>query len=185
MARPITYDKSKFLMRATELFIERGFAGAAMRDILRTTGMNRHSLYKVFGNKEGLYREALAYYQCELFTGIYDLLDEREGAKTLSRCFEMILGADAPVRCLMIKTVVDRGDLEDEFFETAQKHFQRIEVGFYENIQLASPNVENSVVRVRTDLLMSFFHGLPISTGLYGNRRLLESANALISFIAS
>lgn len=44
---------------ATAVFAERGFAGASVDDLVRATGVNRASLYGVFGSKDGLFQRCL------------------------------------------------------------------------------------------------------------------------------
>jgi len=60
----------KILEHATEVFCEKGYAGASMRDIARATGMSLAGMYHYFGNKERL----LYLIQKETFTTILSRL---------------------------------------------------------------------------------------------------------------
>ena len=64
MARPIGYDPDVALDRAVDLFWSRGYQALSVDDIVRGTGLNRHSLYACYGNKYGLLCAALDRY-CE------------------------------------------------------------------------------------------------------------------------
>jgi TetR/AcrR family transcriptional regulator, transcriptional repressor for nem operon len=64
MARPISYDPEAALDRAVDLFWTRGYQALSVDDIVRETGINRHSLYSRYGNKYGLLQAALDRY-CE------------------------------------------------------------------------------------------------------------------------
>src|SRR5437763_8889735 len=44
----------KILEHATEVFCEKGYAGASMRDVSRATGMSLAGMYHYFGSKEHL-----------------------------------------------------------------------------------------------------------------------------------
>src|SRR5207248_11446375 len=44
----------KILEHATEVFCEKGYAGASMRDVSRATGMSLAGMYHYFGSKERL-----------------------------------------------------------------------------------------------------------------------------------
>jgi TetR/AcrR family transcriptional repressor of nem operon len=68
MARPITYDPFAVLDRAIDLFWDRGYQAVSVDDLVRTTGLNRHSLYGRYGNKFGLLKAALQRY-CESCLG--------------------------------------------------------------------------------------------------------------------
>ena len=59
MGRRRTFIESETISSATAVFAERGFAGASVDDLVRATGVNRASLYGVFGSKDGLFQRCL------------------------------------------------------------------------------------------------------------------------------
>ena len=65
MSRPISYDPDAAVDRAVDLFWTHGYQALSVDDIVRETGLNRHSLYARFGNKFGLLQAALDRY-CEV-----------------------------------------------------------------------------------------------------------------------
>ena len=64
---------SKILFHAAEVFYEKGYAGASMRDLSRASGMSLSGLYYYFESKEKL----LYLIQKETFTTIVERLRER------------------------------------------------------------------------------------------------------------
>jgi TetR/AcrR family transcriptional regulator len=64
---------SKILLHAAEVFYEKGYAGASMRDLARASGMSLSGLYYYFESKEKL----LYLIQKETFTTIVERLRER------------------------------------------------------------------------------------------------------------
>jgi AcrR family transcriptional regulator len=74
-AQETRFDRrlSKILQHATEVFDEKGYAGASMRDLSRATGMSLSGLYYYFESKEKL----LYLIQKHTFTTIVDRLRER------------------------------------------------------------------------------------------------------------
>ncbi|MDA0967327.1 MAG: helix-turn-helix domain containing protein [Proteobacteria bacterium] len=55
MPRHTEYNKSDVITAATELFLRKGYEATSMSELVKTTGMNRHSMYKEFGDKEGCF----------------------------------------------------------------------------------------------------------------------------------
>lgn len=51
---------------ATELFLQHGYEAVSLDDIVQHAGGSKASIYKYFGNKEGLFR-AICDYRCECF----------------------------------------------------------------------------------------------------------------------
>src|ERR1041385_4091250 len=64
---------AKILEHATAIFCEKGYEGASMRDLSRTSGMSLAGLYYYFESKEKL----LYLVQKDLFTSVMELLGAR------------------------------------------------------------------------------------------------------------
>ena len=63
MARPREFEEDVVLDRAADTFRNRGYAGTSIADLEQATGVQRGSLYKAFGDKQGLYQQALRRYR--------------------------------------------------------------------------------------------------------------------------
>ena len=62
VGRPRTFDADDALDRAIEVFWRQGYEGTSLTDLTAAMGVNRPSLYAVFGTKEDLFRRAVARY---------------------------------------------------------------------------------------------------------------------------
>ena len=175
MARPIEYDKTEFLKKSTLLFLSRGFEGTSLRDIFETTGMNRHSLYHHFGDKQGLYLEVMDYYEKNNFVPLYTILEKDPlGLTSIEAFFEAILSSKNKVNCVMLHTLLERTAMDKQAIKIATKHFTRLEKGFLDNLNVSITNKEiNSDVNIdkASSLLIGFLHGLPTSSALKGNKK--------------
>lgn len=60
--RPRTFDADSALDKAMKVFWEKGYEGSSLPELTEAMGMNRPSMYAVFGNKENLFRMALDRY---------------------------------------------------------------------------------------------------------------------------
>jgi AcrR family transcriptional regulator len=96
MGRPRTFDEDVALDRAMEVFWEKGYEGSSLAELTAAMGMNRPSLYAVFGDKEGLFRRALERYQSTRM----DYCDAALDAPTAREAVERLLrgSADAQTR---------------------------------------------------------------------------------------
>jgi AcrR family transcriptional regulator len=60
--RPRFFDAEAALDRAVEVFWRQGYEGASLSDLTAAMGINRPSMYAAFGNKDDLFRRAVARY---------------------------------------------------------------------------------------------------------------------------
>ncbi|MFC4072365.1 TetR/AcrR family transcriptional regulator [Actinoplanes subglobosus] len=60
--RPRSFDAGAALDRAVEVFWRQGYEGASLSDLTEAMGINRPSMYAAFGNKDDLFRLAVARY---------------------------------------------------------------------------------------------------------------------------
>ncbi|WP_285626737.1 TetR/AcrR family transcriptional regulator [Kineosporia sp. NBRC 101677] len=60
--RPRGFDADQALDRAVEVFWRHGYDGTSLSDLTSAMGINRPSLYAAYGNKEQLFRRAVARY---------------------------------------------------------------------------------------------------------------------------
>ena len=62
MGRPRAFREDKALDAAMRVFWEKGYEGASLDDLTAAMGINRSSLYSSFGDKEKLFKRAIAHY---------------------------------------------------------------------------------------------------------------------------
>ncbi|CAK8053908.1 TetR/AcrR family transcriptional regulator [Eupransor demetentiae] len=60
MGRNKKYDSTKTLAAITDVFIQNGYNGTSLDDLVKATGLLRGSLYSQFGSKQGMFNAALA-----------------------------------------------------------------------------------------------------------------------------
>ncbi len=61
-----TARREAMLAAALEVFVEHGYEGASIEEVMRRVGGSKASLYRYFGNKEGLFGDIIAA-RCEEF----------------------------------------------------------------------------------------------------------------------
>ena len=90
-------------------FWETGLSATSLDDLASAMQMNRPSIYNAFGNKDALYRKALAGFCGQLDTAIEETLESRRGVRAgliafYDRAIEAYTAGDRPMGCLMICT---------------------------------------------------------------------------------
>lgn len=104
--RPKSFDREVVLDAAVRVFWEKGYEGASLDDLTKAMGINRPSLYSTFGNKHGLFLEAIdRYVEVQGRAQSAPLRDEPDIRKAIAGYYREIIrtvsSIDGPCGCLI------------------------------------------------------------------------------------
>ena len=106
--RPRLFDEDAALERALELFWERGLAATSLDDLAAAMGMRRPSLANAFGDKQSLYRRALARFAGRARAGAAEAFAEPELAGALERFYlaalDLYCAREPAAGCMVVCT---------------------------------------------------------------------------------
>lgn len=137
MARPRTYRREDVLRKATDLFARKGYEGAHLQELVDVTGLNRFSLYKEFGGKEGLFQAALDAYLARLAELDRYLQREPLGLGNLWAFYQELLAHDFPHGCLAVNTIREKHVVPPRVFATIERFAASSEASFHKNLAAA------------------------------------------------
>jgi len=137
MGRPRTYDRAEVLRRATDLFVRKGYGGAHLQELVDVTGMNRFSLYKEFGGKEGLFQAALEAYLGQLSEVGALLRREPLGLANIRAFYGALLDQEFPHGCLAVNTIREKHVVPERVYATIQAYARTMESNLLSNLTAA------------------------------------------------
>ncbi len=111
MGRPKQFDRDEALDSALELFWQLGYHDASVRRLSAAMGVNVATVFSEFGDKEGLYLEALARYEAAKVPFYIGSL-EHDGADvetiiTVLRAFASFAKSGTAPGCLITNSAVE------------------------------------------------------------------------------
>lgn len=130
--RPLAFDQAKALEAAMHVFWAHGYEGTSMAELTEALGINKPSIYAAFGNKEELFRKALARYMA----GPAVFVAEARSAATARQVVENFLmqavdffsDQATPNGCLMVQAALTCGPnssvIQQELI-AYRKHFEK------------------------------------------------------------
>ena len=105
--RPRTFDADASLDRAVEVFWRQGYEGTTLADLTAAMGVNKPSLYAVFGTKEELFQQVVRRYAERELSYFGDALAQPTALQVvsdyLSRNADAVTRPDRPRGCLSIQ----------------------------------------------------------------------------------
>lgn len=127
MARTRQFNQKKVIHDATKLFCKKGYDATSIDDIVKATKLNRHSMYEIFKNKEGLFIECLYYFSYEVLSKLSLILNEEprdiESIKTyFQTLIEYVYGPDFH-GCLYCATITHKGNIAPAISDVVDRYF--------------------------------------------------------------
>jgi TetR/AcrR family transcriptional repressor of nem operon len=167
VGRPKTYDRDDVLRKATRLFWERGYEGTHLADLVEATGINRFSLYKEFGGKQGLFEEALQAYIDDLGDVQQTLAREPLGLDNVRAFFRAMLEYGFHHGCFVLNTIREKHVIGDGAWRTTQQFTADSEAAIRRNLEAAQARGD---LEAETDVeaLARFLVALDIGMLTYG-----------------
>lgn len=169
MSRPIEYKREEVLEAATNVFWEKGFNSTSMNDLVEATGLNKHSMYGEFENKEGLFLACIDNYvniTTKPLVGI--LTKEPLGIGNIIAFFENRIeyaSSEECDGCLLVNTAVENKTLDAKLNKIVIKNLHRQKAMFLTCLRAAQENGEISKekdCKMFADYLMCFLEGLMV-----------------------
>lgn len=127
MVRPVRYDREAVLDKAMAVFWQEGLNGCSVDKLVRATALNKHSLYRSFNGKDGLFKSCLERYIEIEARPFFDILEQNRGLQSIRRYFDLVRsqsGSGAGNGCMVANTAVELGcsdavakALVDDYYE--------------------------------------------------------------------
>lgn len=167
MARPKSYERAEVLQKATDLFARKGYEGAHLGELVRVTGLNRFSLYKEFGGKEGLFQAALDAYLERLEELGAHLQRDPPGLANLRAFYAALVDFEFPHGCLAVNTIREKHVVPARIFETIERFAASTEQGLLRNVA-AARDAGDLAADVDVRALAKFLTALDMGLMSYG-----------------
>lgn len=159
--RPPAFDRKAVISAAVFAFWSKGFNATTLTDLEDATGVDRSSLYKSFGGKNGLYESAAAAYLAvadeqlfhPLHHGTDGIIDILEFIDILSNSYR----SDSPKGCFIVNDMATVAN-----FDPTQRYLERLEGGFRAALERASTKgqIDTQTVEQRRQFLTAAFIGI-------------------------
>jgi TetR/AcrR family transcriptional regulator, transcriptional repressor for nem operon len=176
MVRPVEFDRPRALNTALVQFWRKGYQATTLADLLAAMDISRSSFYAAFTDKRSLYNECLDLFSSRtlgmLATARAEMPPIDALQNFLERSFVVARGAKTSWGCMLVNTVLEMADVDDELSARASHHLgemQRVFQACLRDAGAAPARAEELAA-----MLMLFNEGIRVSS-----RRRLPDAQLL------
>lgn len=163
MARPVEYDLQKVLDNAMEIFWQKGFEGVSMAQLVEQTGLNRRTMYSLFNDKEGLFKDALDNYYSQRSNKMLAILKENPGKEGLVLFLKKFTFGKNFKGCLFSNTMREKEFVDEKTYEIPKEYFEDLKKQFQINLEQAKKDGDfSSNPEAMALTLVTFIHGFHV-----------------------
>lgn len=153
------FDRDEVIDKSIDLFWENGFSASSMKEVVETTGLKPGSIYLAFGNKEGLFREALVRYAKIRSAQMRKVLDNAQSVgEGICSILEAVVEDSTKENycsCFLIKTRLELAAERNDLYEFASAKLDEVEELF--ESYLKKEFNDNVSSRRATNLMLHIF----------------------------
>lgn len=166
--RPREFEIDAAVESAMQVFWTRGYHDTSLVDLIDGTGLSRGSLYKAFGDKHGLFLDALDRYIAQSLERLLGTLQQPGSAKaairkTLMGLAEMSCRAEGRRGCLLVATATEMVSHDELVAERVKAMIDRIRKAYAEAIRRGQASGEIAAhhdPQALATLIVCFTHGM-------------------------
>ncbi|MFP7606383.1 TetR/AcrR family transcriptional regulator [Serratia quinivorans] len=182
--RPREFDREQALLKARDLFWRQGYEGTSMSDLVAELGIASARIYKAFGSKELLFREAIASYENHE-GGFADRAFSEESSvrvaikRLLDDAVALYSRTDLPQGCMVVSSAASVSDENSGIKDWLAEHRLQRTQGMIDRLQTAVATGElppETDADALGDYFAAFLHGLSVQARDGVSRARLETA---------
>jgi AcrR family transcriptional regulator len=139
--RPPSFNQDEALEKALHLFWLHGYEGTSMTELTEALGMNKPSIYAAFGNKEKLFRKALASYLAGPAAFVQEALNQPTAQKAVEAfllgAVESLTKPSTPRGCMIVQGALTCGEGSSAIQQELMRYRQHYEEALKHRFDLA------------------------------------------------
>jgi TetR/AcrR family transcriptional repressor of nem operon len=172
MPRKAQYNVESVLDEAINVFLEHGYHGAIMDEIIARTDFNRRGFYIEFGSKQTFLYMVLEHYQTNHLNKVMKHLESNQGLDSINTFFIEYVGHINGKGCLLINCITELGFYDQKIQEIGRHYLDRLQLDFIGCLEKAQGlgqvhthiNIESTALQL-TSYVQGFAVNAILATG--------------------
>lgn len=164
MARPVEYNLEDVLNKAMDIFWEKGYNNVSMAQLVEFTGLNRRTMYTLFKDKEGIFKDALDQYYTKRSIQKIKILKNNSGKKGIELFFDSFSDFNKNFKgCLFSNTIREKDSINENTYNIPKEYFDNICSQLEKNLTQAKKDGDYSGdPKIMAKTLITFIHGFHV-----------------------
>lgn len=168
MPRLKQFNQEEALLKAMELFWEKGYASTSLSDLTTYLGISKGSFYDTFHGKRAIFDKTLDFYRTSNVEALQSLLDsEPDVKKGMRKLYELNVDRafSGTIRkgCLIANTCAELAGEDQKINDVLDKHNQTVYDTIYGYLEKGGFG-EDKDLKAITNLFLTLFTGINVES---------------------
>ena len=168
MPRLKQFNQEEALLKAMQLFWEKGYASTSLTDLTTYLGISKGSFYDTFHGKRAIFDKALDFYRTSNVEALQSLLDsESDVKKGIRKLFELnvdrAFAGTTRKGCFIANTCAELAGEDQEIKGVLDKHNQTVYDTIYGYLEKGDFGADKDLKAI-TNLFMTLFTGINVES---------------------
>ena len=168
MPRVKQFNEEEALIKAMELFWEKGYDSTSLSDLTTNLGISKGSFYDTFHGKRAIFNKALDFYRTSNVETLQSLLDsEPDVKKGMRKLYELNINRafSGTIRkgCLLANTCAELAGEDQKIKDVLDKHTQTVYNIIYSYLEEGGFGKEKDLKTI-TNLFLTLFTGINVES---------------------
>lgn len=177
MPKQALYNLDQVLSQAIDIFLEHGFHGASMDEIIARTGFNRRAFYQQFTSKQVFLYKVIDYYMVNDLLPVVRELESHQGITAINRFFMRYIPLIHPRGCLLVSMTTELNKSNSTIYDYGRHYLDRLQFDFIGCLEKAAATGEIATTISIESIALQLTHYVQ---GMAVNAPLAESKHELI-----
>ena len=179
------FNKEEALLKAMNLFWNKGYNNTSLNDLTNALGIGKGSLYNTFKSKRNLFEECVIIYKNNSISGLKEVLEAEINVKKglcnfLKINLEYAINDPQHRGCFLTNTCTELANSDQQLNQSIQEHYKDMRA-IISNYLTNNSDLTNEVISNDVNIIITFFIGMTVQVKLNENKENVESSiNSLI-----
>ncbi|WP_100644109.1 TetR/AcrR family transcriptional regulator [Alteromonas facilis] len=183
MPRAPLYDLEEVMEQAIDVFLEHGFHGAVMDEIIARTDFNRRGFYREFGSKQQFLYRVIEFYLDTQLQEVLVALEQPQGIHAINDFFDRYLTLVSGRGCLLVNCITELGHDDQTIKDFGRHYLDRLQIDFIACLERAMNSHEisrDTPIEAVALQLTSYVQGFAVNAILVQDNQELKLATQML-----
>jgi TetR/AcrR family transcriptional repressor of nem operon len=178
MPRIKLFNQEEVLLKAMDLFWEKGYKGTSLGDLTRLLDIGKGSFYNTFKSKRALFEQCINSYRNNSINSLMEILKSEKDVKKGLQNFlkinlEYAINDPKQRGCFLSNTCAELAHTDAPMNQSMNEHYSQMKM-IIKDYLASNSDLENDRIHLIAHTIITFFIGMTVEVKLHQQQNQIE-----------